>query len=200
MSKFKSKHYQDELIFHPSNHTSQPNLLIEVLDNKKLKGVIPCANKDFICLNIPVIGARFTPDTNYRVAEKNGIPIYELQVDSKTYSFEPQTVCDFIKCLTSGILDVSSSNAIEFCYLADYWNCEQILNVSKSYVNFNMENTMLVDAWNFGDNFMIQCNVYMRKYPGFIDEVILQTIGRLEFDKFNTFINLCKFEVRWFLD
>ena len=42
-------------IYHPVEHTSKSNLLIEVSNNQVLKGVIPC-DLEFICDNIPVIG------------------------------------------------------------------------------------------------------------------------------------------------
>ena len=40
LSKYKSSNYDDDLIFHPADETSNPTLLIEVLNNKELKGVI----------------------------------------------------------------------------------------------------------------------------------------------------------------
>ena len=187
LSKFKSKHYEDSLIFHPSDETTTPNLLIEVINNRVLTGVIPCANKDFMSLNIPVIGARFKKDNNYRSKEKDGISIYELEGD-----FEPQTVCDFVKGMTTGDFDVSPSNAIKFCYLADFWNHGQILEVVKSFVDNNMENVMLVDAWNFGENFVGSCSSYVKNNKEFIDEIILTAMRHIGFEKFSAFIDLCK--------
>ena len=191
VSKFKSKHYDDSLIFHPSDETSIPSLLIEVINNKELVGVIPCANKDFICLNIPVIGARFKKDNKYRSREKDGVPIYELKGDLKTTTFEPQTVCDFIKGMTTGDLDVSFSNAVKFCRLADFWNCEQIFQSVESFVNDNMANEMFVDAWDFGVNFSESCSDYVKKYPGFIDEIIIRDIGRMEIGSLGAFAVEC---------
>ena len=51
--KFENNDYTVP-IYHPVEHTSKSNLLIEVSNNQVLKGVIPC-DLEFICDNIPVI-------------------------------------------------------------------------------------------------------------------------------------------------
>ena len=93
-------------IFHPVDHTSKLNLLIEVTKNQALQGVVIC-DLEFICDNIPVIKNKYKPSNQntYKLEEKEGKSVYKLECD-----VEPRLVCKFIEAIYDGKIEVNQDN------------------------------------------------------------------------------------------
>ena len=164
--------YDDVEIFHPTNASSDATLIIEVLKDGELQGVIPC-NKDLMIGNIPVIAAKFKKDffkgfngiSRFRQDQHKGIATFKLETSYLPDTFLPaEYVCQFIEGIYDGFFEIETWNVFPFYVLADYLQCSAITNDLKNYINSNMCNYSLVEAWAFSDCFQESCLNFVRTW------------------------------------
>ena len=176
---FKSVEYTVP-IFHPVEQTSKLNLLIEVTQNQVLQGVVIC-DLEFICDNIPVIRNKYktSNENTYKLEQKEGKSVYKLECD-----VEPRLVCEFIKAIYNGSIELDQDNVMGFYFLADFWSCDCLLLVTSSYIIDNMSNELMIDALSHGDRFQSVCYEFIEigdtsTSSHFEPELLLRTIQKL---------------------
>jgi len=171
--KFQNNDYTVPL-YHPVEHTSKSNLLIEVSNDQVLKGVIIC-DLEFVCDNIPVIASKYktTNGKTFRLEEKSGKSVYSLDCE-----YEPKLVCEFIASLYEESVEIRQDNAIGLYFLADFWRVEFLLEHIVEYIERNMSNALLVDAYNYS-KFYIFCDNFIEMDPDFKPDLLFRTIQKL---------------------
>ena len=108
------------------------------------------------------------------------------------FQFKPELVCHFIAGFYKHELNFNAENALEFYQIAQCFGCIEISKEVKDFVNSNMTNEILIDAWTHGEIFQKECLEFIENSSDFDPNYLFKEVKKLVLDDFVNLMNLIR--------